>query len=86
MAGRRLGYLFREFAAEYAALVDCGCVRLAGRMAAPGEPDYDPSRLDWSPVLYVSIFVDEAQLAEIEAGAPAPVGSTPAKWIASTGA
>ena len=40
-AGRRLGYLFREVAAEWAALIDHGAVRLGGRLIAPGEPGYD---------------------------------------------
>jgi hypothetical protein len=87
MADRRLGFLFREIAADYAALVDCGCVRLSGRMAAPGEPDFDPARVDTSPVLYVWVFADEVRLAEIlaraEAGAAA--GGTPGIGTASTG-
>jgi hypothetical protein len=71
MDGRRIGYLFREIAEEYAALMDCGCVRLCGRMAAPGEPSYDPVRAQSNPVLYVWVNAVAARLAEICAQADA---------------
>ena len=64
-AGRRIGYLFREIAAEYAALLDLGCVRLFGRLAAPGEPGYDPARAGFSPALFVWVYVDEARLSQV---------------------
>jgi hypothetical protein len=65
MDGQRLGYLFREIAEEHAALMDCGCVRLCGRMAAPGEPAYDHVRVQTNPVLYLWVFADETRLSEI---------------------
>lgn len=63
--GKKLGYLFKEIAHEYAGLMDCGCVRLYGRMATPGEPDYDSVRVQSNPVLYLWVYADEARLAEI---------------------
>ena len=50
-AGRRIGYLFRELAAEYAGLVDQGIVRLSGRLVDAGEPGYDPDRAGINPPL-----------------------------------
>jgi hypothetical protein len=87
MRGQRIGYVFREIAEEYAALIDCGCVRLFGRMAAPGEPGYDPVRVDTNPALHIWVYADEARLAEIlaQADAGAPAGGTPVTWTASTG-
>jgi hypothetical protein len=75
-----------EIAAEYASLLDHGCVRLCGRMAAPGDPDYDPVRVNTNPVLYLWVYADEVRLAEIfaEADIGAPAGGTPVKSTTST--
>ena len=50
--GRQLGYFPRRLAAEYAGLGDHRLVQLVGRLTAPGEPGYDPSRADVNPTLY----------------------------------
>jgi hypothetical protein len=60
--GRRLGFLFREVAAQYAGLLDHGCARLYGRLLAPGEPDYDPDRAEVNPPLVVWAYADLAGL------------------------
>jgi hypothetical protein len=65
MAGQRVGYLFREIAEYYAESLDYGVVRLFGRLAAPGEPDYDPSRARSNPTLFIWAYKDEARLAEV---------------------
>jgi hypothetical protein len=62
MAGRRVGYLFRELAAEYAALMDHGIVRLSGRLVAPGEPGYDAERAAINPPLIVVVDVNPVRL------------------------
>jgi hypothetical protein len=61
-AGRRLGYLFRELAAEHAGLLDRGIVRLSGRLVAPGEPGHDLDRARINPPLIVQIHVDTGRL------------------------
>ncbi len=65
----RIGYLYRQIAAEYAWLMDNGSVRLSGRLAAPGEPGYDPSRAEINPPLFVWVNVDQARLSEVLAQA-----------------
>ncbi len=64
-AGRRIGYLFRELAAEYAGLVDQGIVRLSGRLVDAGESGYDPERAGINPPLVVWIHVNAARLDAI---------------------
>jgi hypothetical protein len=85
--GQKLGYLFKEIAEKFAALMDCGCVQLFGRMAAPGEPAYDHVRVHTTPGLYLWVYADDARLSEILARADvdASAGGTPVKWTASTG-
>ena len=61
-AGRRIGYLFREIAADHAGLIDHGLVRLSGRLVAPGERGYDAGRAAINPPLIVWIHIDEARL------------------------
>jgi hypothetical protein len=61
-AGRRIGYLFRELAADFAGLIDHGLVRLSGRLVAAGEPGYDPDRAGINPPLIVWIHVDPVRL------------------------
>jgi hypothetical protein len=61
-AGRRLGFLSRELAADFAGLIDHGLVRLTGRLVAPGEPGYDEGRAAVNPPLVVGIHVDPARL------------------------
>jgi hypothetical protein len=61
-AGRRIGYLFREVAANQAGLLDRGLIQLSGRLVAAGEPGYDPDRPMINPPLIVSVHVDLARL------------------------
>jgi hypothetical protein len=65
MAGRRLGYLFREVADFYALLVDVGLVQLSGRLVAPGEPGYEEHRAKTNPALVVNIHADMARVDEM---------------------
>jgi hypothetical protein len=62
MAGRQLGYLPRDLAAEYASLVDHRCVHLFGRLVAREEPEYDPEQAAVNPRLYLSVYVDQGRL------------------------
>jgi hypothetical protein len=61
-AGRRIGYLFREIAANQAGLLDRGLIRLSGWLVAAGEPGFDPDRAMINPPLIVSVHVDLAPL------------------------
>ncbi len=61
-SGQRIGYLFREIAARYAVPLDRGFVRLVGRLAAPGEPNYDPALAEINPQVYLWIYADQAYL------------------------
>lgn len=75
--GRRIGYLPREIAEQYAGLIDHGLVRLQGQLAAAAEPAFDPDRFDTNPVLYLSIYASPTRLAEFRARADAdstPIG------------
>jgi hypothetical protein len=63
-AGRRLGCLSAEAAAEYADLMDAGLVQLSGRLLAVGEPGYDAGRAMTHPPLLVNVHTDPASLDE----------------------
>ena len=63
-AGRKIGFLGRQIAAEYAPLIDHGFVRLSGRLLAPGEPGHDPDRAGVNPPLFVGVHVDFARIEE----------------------
>src|SRR5689334_4036075 len=62
LAGRRIGYLDRELAADLAGLVDRGLIRLTGRLGQPGEPGYDAGRAAVNPPLVVEVHLDRARL------------------------
>jgi hypothetical protein len=62
IAGRQLGVLPRDLAAEYASLVDHRCVYLSGRLVARDEPDYDPEQAAVNPPLHLSIYVHQGRL------------------------
>ncbi len=53
---------FREIGARYAVPPDQGLVRLVGRLAAPGEPYYDPTLVDINTPLYLWIYADQDHL------------------------
>lgn len=72
--GHTLGYLFREIAAQYACLIDAGCVRLTGRLVAPEEPGYDAARANCNPAIYVWAGADMQRIEEVCA---APVAGPP---------
>jgi hypothetical protein len=61
-AGRQLGYLPRELAAEYAGVVDQRCVYLSGRLVACDESDFDPEQAAVNPPLHLSIYVHQGRL------------------------
>jgi hypothetical protein len=67
VAGQRIGYLFGEIAAEYALMLDFGLAQLAGRLAAPGEPNYNPALAACNSPLNLWVYVDQARIAELEA-------------------
>lgn len=58
--GRRIGYLFREIAADFAGLVDTGLVGLTGRLLVPGEPGHDAGWAETNPSLVVWVHADMA--------------------------
>ena len=67
-AGRRIGYLFREVAADYAGLIDRGLVRLSGRLVGVDEPGYDAARAAINPPLVVDVHADPDRLEEFLRG------------------
>lgn len=77
LGGERAGYLPREVAAEDAVLIDRDIIRLAARVAAPGEPGFDAARMATSPTLYLWTYIDQARLgeflAEVEQSASGPL-------------
>jgi hypothetical protein len=47
--------------------VDLGLVWLSGRLAAPGEPDYDPVQAEVNPPMYLLVYGDVARLEQFNA-------------------
>ncbi len=68
-SGERIGYLFREIAEQCAVVLNHGFERLVGRLAAPGEPCYDPALADINLQLYLWVYAAQVRLDE-------PLGQT----------
>jgi hypothetical protein len=75
LAGERAGYLPQEVAAENAALLDRDIIRLAARLAEPGEPEFDAARVATNPALFLWTFIDRVRLDEFLARAEWPAGA-----------
>jgi HIRAN domain len=64
--GQKLGFVNRGIAAEYAALIDHGYIRLTGRLVAPEEPGYDADRAVINPPLEIRVYADQVRLDDLE--------------------